>query len=350
MNDFYRILEAIQSTTQPSALATIIQVEGSAYRKAGTSMLFCQDGTRVGLISGGCLEEDLAHRVLDVIDSQIPQTVVYDMKSEDDLSWGQGAGCNGRIHVLVQPLTTPLKNRLQQVLDHLTQGRTVFWLQRLDAASDSKEKYVFVTEDGSVIGDHDAAVPNNIKAVLQELKHGETAKTFYIKGLNIFVYAQVLRPRQRVVIFGAGSDAQPLVLYASHAGFHVTVADWRPALCNLEMLPHAHATVVGCPRDVINQLHLGENDSVIVMTHSFQRDREILGILANQTLAYVGVLGSRNRTKRLLGQEEIPSWIQSPLGLSIGAQGPEEIAISALAQVIQAVRTVSSTSRRVINA
>lgn len=122
---------------------------------------------------------------------------------------------------------------------------------------------------------------------------------------------------------------------ASLAGFSVLVADWRSALCKKEFFPDANQVIVGFPGEVMPMLALSNQDFAIVLTHHFQRDQELLNLLKGQTLAYLGILGSKGRTQRLLEGSEIPPEINSPVGLSIGAEGPEEIAISIVAELIQ---------------
>ncbi|WP_409304146.1 XdhC family protein [Peribacillus sp. SCS-155] len=149
------------------------------------------------------------------------------------------------------------------------------------------------------------------------------------------MYIQSYEPKPRLIIFGAGLDAMPIVKIASHTGFSVTVSDWRPALCNDHNFPEADQLIVGFPHETIPMLDLTSRDSVLLLTHHFQRDKELLAYLMRKELAYLGVLGPRTRTQRLLEGKAIPSLIHSPVGLAIGAEGPAEIAVSIVAELIK---------------
>lgn len=145
-------------------------------------------------------------------------------------------------------------------------------------------------------------------------------------------------PKPCLYVFGAGEDAKPLVSLAARAGFHVTVIDWRPALCHHGHFPEAGRLITGAPEEVMEGLSMTKRDFVVIMTHSFQKDQIILHTLKNENVFYKGVLGPRRRTERLLGGAEIPEDIHSPVGLPIGAQGPKEIAVSIVGEMIQKMR------------
>ncbi|MFC4766736.1 XdhC family protein [Effusibacillus consociatus] len=338
MGDIHRILDVLNTSTQRSVLATIIKVTGSAYRKEGTCMLLQEDGTQIGLLSGGCLEADLAVRVPDVIREGISRTIIYDMRAEDDLSWGQGTGCNGAIHVLLEPVGQHLQEHLLTLKNFLDQGIPVTMLKKLTTDS-SVSDYIFCSEDDQFFGEWNGEPPFQIREFLSDaeqtgLHHG----MHFFPDLSAFVYIQHFHPKPRLVVFGAGPDAKPLVSFAAQTGYSVTVADWRPALCEETFFPDADQILVGLPDETIRKLQLSERDSVVIMTHNFQRDREFLSLLLNRKLGYLGILGSRERTSRLFHGTDVPDWIHSPAGLAIGAEGPEEVALSILAEIIKTRR------------
>lgn len=117
----------------------------------------------------------------------------------------------------------------------------------------------------------------------------------------------------------------------------MTVCDWRPSSCNENNIPDADHYIIGFPNEIMGQLSLNKNDYVIIMTHNFLRDKEILSYVTNQELYYVGIMGSSKRTQKLFNNE-IPNFIHNPVGLSIGAKGPYEIAISIIAEIIKIKR------------
>lgn len=332
MGDQYCILDAMTNTNGRAMLATIIRVEGSAYRKEGTMMLLTEDGKRYGILSGGCLEDDLAERAPRLWIENVSQTLVYDLSSEDDLSWGQGNGCNGTIHVLMEPVNEELTEHFALVRRELNEGRTVLHVKRLSDRGTVTD-YLFHSGNNRWFGQWSGAVPNDLNRFIPHRKAGwaermEPSERFFI---------QRFEPKPRLIIFGAGPDAKPLADFASRAGFRVVVADWRPALCNNVRFPEAKEWVTGLPEEIAADYPFSERDSVIVMTHHFQKDRQIIHALRLRKLQYIGLLGSKERTRRLLGGD-VPSWLHSPVGLPIGAEGPDEIAISILADVIRVSR------------
>ncbi|MCT2537794.1 XdhC family protein [Aquibacillus koreensis] len=325
MNDLYDILDTICISDEDGFMARIIRVEGSAYKKEGAMAFFQDNGSQVGLISGGCLEEDLAVRIQNGIQEQ-SCTISYDMRGIDSLTWGEGSGCNGVIDVLVERIEQDQKRYLQRLKSYLDKGKSVTYLKKL-REGDVSNDYLYVAEDHDHFGEWIGEIPKNI----QHLGDGIHA----CKDLGYDVYVQHMHPKQRLIIFGAGIDARPLVSFATATGFHVTVADWRPALCTKEKFPNAAEVVIGFPAELLARIQLTENDFVVILTHNFEKDKELLATLMHKKVRYLGVLGSKQRTRRLLGGKPIPENITSPIGLSIQAEGPQEIAISVVAELIQ---------------
>ncbi|WP_078409825.1 XdhC family protein [Priestia abyssalis] len=338
MEEIYRILDHIDSSVQRDILATIIHVEGSAYRKEGTSMLFREDGTQVGVLSAGCLEEDLSIRVQEMRAEAGPQMSIFDMRSYDDLSWGQGAGCNGVIHVLLEPVDVRLRQHLSVLKFYLQAGKTVMMVRKLTDGF-AVSGYLFFVEGQLPFGEWQGTIPNEVKTLQTKWKNSRHKSGLaFIPELDESFYLHCFRPKPRLIVFGAGMDVVPLVKLAAQTGFSVIVCDWRPAFCRESHFPDADQLVIGFPQETVNQLQLTPDDFVMILTHQFQRDQELLQLLVKQKLRYLGVLGSKSRTSRLLGGKEIPDSIYTPVGLPIGAEGPMEIAVSIVSQLIQIYR------------
>ncbi|WP_407269444.1 XdhC family protein [Radiobacillus sp. PE A8.2] len=330
MEDMHKILDHICSSPAGGVLATIIRVEGSAYKKEGAMMVWNPDGTAKGLLSAGCLEEDLAVRIENGAGKKT-ETICYDMRSIDELSWGEGSGCNGVIEVLLEPVDQLLHQHLRLVKEFLDEGKAVTMVKQL-ATDGTRPNYSFITETKEIFSCMEGTEPTNVQS-LRSLGNGKG----YSKELLTDVYVHHIEPKQRLFVFGAGKDSIPLVEFAAKSGFDVTVLDWRPALCQTVNFPHASKLIVGFPEQLLENVHLTDKDYVVILTHNFMKDKQLLDQLLEHDLRYLGVLGSKRRTARLLGckQEEIPGAITTPVGLSIDAQGPEEIAISIVAQLIQ---------------
>lgn len=345
MDDLYRILETIASSDNVTlVLATIIKVEGSAYKKEGSSMLIMEDRLRVGTLTAGCLEEDLNERAKQVWAEGLSCTVQYDLKDEDDLSWGQGAGCNGVITVLLEPVTEDLRRNLMSLKKRLDARLAVTRIKRFTKKLEPKQD-VYVVEDGTKFGSCDFF---NIEDFDLPIKGGNPYKAE--KGMKLMEHTSDLFfinqmvPRPYLYVFGAGEDARPLVSLAARTGFIVYVIDWRPALCHSGIFPEATELFVGPTEEMMKKLTFTKKDFVVIMTHQFQKDRYILSQLLEKTLFYLGVLGPKKRTERLLGNACVPDHIYSPAGLSICAIGPEEIAVSIVGEMIGKIRSNRETN------
>ncbi|MCY7981685.1 XdhC family protein [Bacillus inaquosorum] len=322
MGNLHLILDALLKDQDEAVLATIVQVEGSAYRKAGASMLFKKNGERVGLLSGGCVEEDLFQRISEMADQLTSALISYDMRAEDDLSWGMGAGCNGMIHIHAERITQERRRHYESVRDCLHSGKAVTAVKQIKSS-----RYLFLSENGRF--------GNWPDAPLQDIQR--IASTIHLPhfdpSTNMFI--QRIEPKPRLILFGAGPDIVPLANLAADTGFSVIVTDWRPAYCTSSLFPKADQLITAFPEQMLNEFQFFPQDAAVVATHHFQHDQAIVDCLFSQHLHYIGLLGSANRTKRLLNGKQPPAHFYSPVGLKIGAEGPEEIAVSVVAELIQ---------------
>lgn len=339
MDSIHQILDEIEDSTERSVLATVIKVEGSAYRKEGASMLSFEGGRQVGIISAGCLEIDLAIRADKLLNEDAIRSclVIYDMSSEDDLSWGRGAGCNGKIHILLEQVDPEFRKQLCTLKNHLDLGNPVVSV-RILREDFSVARTVFLTKD-----QHKSAHQDSVATHLgRMIRHEGKPRVQYMEDLKANVYIHPLSPKPCLYIFGAGPDARPLAAMAQQTGFSIKVWDWRLSYCNQAHFPGASFMQAGTVADIMKNIHFNPGDSVIMMTHDFQRDKELLhSLLAYRQISYLGILGPRKRTARLLEGADIPERLHSPVGLDIGADGPEEISISILADLIRTARQFS---------
>ena len=319
-------------------MATVIGVEGSTYRREGAKMLFDEKGFTYGMISGGCLEEDLIHHAMEVLQSGTTKIVTYDLKSENETSWGAGFGCNGIVYVFVEEVGwNGLKDRngknLWEIIDQkLLSGYRVASLKVIDEENDSNNK-IYYSEDGEVL-----YYSSNLKQQL--IKH---LKTFILLEEKVElteenqgkIMMELYKPREPLYIFGAGPDVEPLVKLVSKLDFSVCLIDARSKRCNKENFPTADELVIEFPHLYLRQKDLPLNSFVLIMTHNFKWDQYVLRHLVKKPPQYIGVLGPRRRTERLLYPELIPDWVHSPVGVDIFSEGPEEIAISIAAELIK---------------
>ncbi|NDI37098.1 XdhC family protein [Chengkuizengella sediminis] len=338
----HQILDVIQHSTKNNVLATILHVEGTAYLKEGTMMLIQEDGFQVGMLSAGCLENDLAIRSKEVFINGRPITITYDMSEETDISWGQGAGCNGVIYILLEFLDQELKENMLNLKEVLDQGIPILHIKTLTEDFKLENNYYYSFEGDTLITS-DVDLTLEIRSYLHhnQAESNPSQKSGVHKSdhFPIPFYTHIFSPKPRLIIFGAGPDVKPLVSLAALTGFSITLCDWRTEFCNKEQFPLANEFIIGFPKEMTNKLNLNSQDYVVIMTHHFQRDQEILSTLIHQHLRYLGILGPRIRTEKLLNHKSIPPSLRSPIGLFIGAKGPQEIAISIVAELIQCLRS-----------
>lgn len=298
-----------------AAIATVVRIRGSAYRRPGAKLLVRDDGGTSGGVSGGCLEADVRERALAVLRGAAPQLVHYETGSDDRQVFGLGLGCNGEVDVFVQQATTPAF---------------------LDAAWRIRE---------CLAGD----VPFAISTVLTGARAGDVSVVASIHGgetaidatAETEVFTEVLRPPPRLVVFGAGDDALPLARYAADAGFRVAVVDHRQAFLSAERFPGVRRLELRAEdAAACSSLPLGRDAYAIVKTHSLARDREWVRRLVGTEVAYIGVLGPRARVEEILRQVGAAhdGRVFGPVGLDVGAEGPEQVAMSIVAELL-AVRS-----------
>jgi xanthine/CO dehydrogenase XdhC/CoxF family maturation factor len=302
----------------PSVLATLVTVEGSSYRRPGARLLISDDGTRIGSISGGCLEEDVLERARGVAATGSAKLAVYDTTSENDLLWGVGLGCHGVVQVLIERL--PARPA---------------WAYAV-AQDLEKER----PSQLAVIWRSDGAVPLGTRLVYE---NGDSA--WNRSAADRGVYLETVVPPPRLVIFGAGDDARPLLRLAKEIGWAVTVADPRPAFATAERFPGADTRVCAPPAELVARAAPGAGAMAVVMTHRYIHDVPILRALLPRPLSFLGLLGPKKRADKILddlaseGLELTPSMrmsLHAPVGLDIGGDSPEEVALSIVAE-IQAV-------------
>ncbi|MFS0687769.1 XdhC family protein [Sporosarcina sp. 179-K 8C2 HS] len=321
MGSIPQLVDKLIESRQAAVIAKIIHVEGSAYRKEGAWMFFLEDGSRIGLLSGGCLEYDLQCRAKEMFHTGSVKICEFDLRSEDDLGWGRGAGCNGVVTVMLRDIDAGFKESLLFLHEQLKQGRPVQFVQSLENDFD------FCYSNGS---ERRGTLTRTFSTgEMQSFQHSAGRK--WIK--DKLYYYQLIWPAPSLYLFGAGGDARPFAALASSVGYAVHICDWRESLCTEEYFPNATSFQVAPINKLLNCITFNELDSVVIMTHDFQADQQILNSIQKEKLLYVGLLGSEKRTRRLLGSV-VPDWLHSPIGLSIGADGPEEIAVSIIAEMI----------------
>jgi xanthine/CO dehydrogenase XdhC/CoxF family maturation factor len=353
LGEILKVWEETARLGRPAVLATVVKVTGSAYRRPGARMIFPADRAPAGVVSGGCLEEDLAERAREVLASGEPHIQIYDMRSPDDIVWGMGLGCNGEIRVLLERLSPEEGSEQMTFLGECRErgGRGVMaTIFRVDGEMGAGiGDRLMLRQDGSLSGSvTGSAIFHRVmddSAACMKNRRSRVAcyddSSGRVEALIEYISAPV-----SLTIFGAGSDARPLVRLAKELGWDVTVIDNRPAYATPEHFPEADGVrVVDYGKIEESGLNIDRESPVVVMTHHFLRDLELLEYLVPRAFPYLGLLGPRKRTEKLLqelrsrgfdGDPEELNKLHGPIGVDIGSETPEEIALSILAE-IQAV-------------
>ncbi|QOL24662.1 XdhC family protein [Thalassotalea sp. LPB0316] len=283
-------------------LATVIETQGSAYRKAGAMMLINDLGQFFGLVSGGCLESDVMRHAKQCLVSGENKIVTYDMQDDSDISWQLGIGCGGMVKVLLQPLLESNQYlQLEQVLKLLKQGLPVNY--HVNAGDKLADNTVLSSD--------------------------------YDSDANRLVFT--LAPRVKLIIFGAGSDAIPLVNMAKQLTWHVNLIDSRPSYGRKSLFGQADNIIKASFTELSNHPEILAADIAIIMTHNLTLDAKALSLCQSLNLKYCGLLGPQHRTERVLRIakmtiDALTTPLFNPVGFDIGGELPESIALSMLSQ------------------
>ena len=325
-------------------LATVYETVGSTYSKAGAQMLINAGGDFQGMLSGGCLEGDLAEHAARVVSDGVSQTVTYDMRDEEDELWGLGVGCEGMMRVLLQPLESNASFQPMSDVLEILEGETLGSIATVVASSVPEIKpgacLLSAGERVTVHGLSDVARDSVLDAISRE--RGERASTLLSLSIGCDVLVATLRPPPNVLVLGGGLDAQPLVRMCADLGWRVTVQDHRPGYIEKGDFGAARRVLCLPVSDVDTAVDVGSFDAVVVMSHHLATDREYLRMLSRYSMRYVGLLGPPRRRRRLmsaLGAEAsgLESRLRGPAGIDIGGRGPEAIALSIVAEMHRAL-------------
>jgi xanthine dehydrogenase accessory factor len=359
MNELQAILKAFdesQKSGETSYLATVVNTKGSTYRRPGAKMLMTNTGKIVGAISGGCLENDVFQHTRLSMHLGEPIVVTYDNTADEDIVWGFGLGCNGVVQVFIERLDVESKVNaiafIAQCLNNQQRGviATVFGVE--NALNVKVGSRLILNHDNSVITDIEEA--NLTKVIIKDaqaaLDNQQTTVKKYELSSSIEVLIEVIQPATPLIIYGAGRDAVPVANFAKALGWDVTVIDCRSDEATLLRFAIADKVILTRREIVHKEVSIDENTIAVVMTHNYLDDLEILKTLLPSPARYLGILGPKKRTEKLLqdldaekitySKQQLQK-LYAPIGIDTGADTPEEIALSIIAE-IQTVLTKRS--------
>ncbi len=320
-------------------LVTLIRVEGSSYRKPGARLLTV-NGDYAGTISGGCLEAEVVKKAAWAVRSGATverYSTIFDDTSEIPY----GLGCGGTVDLLLEPSGTEEFRALCKALENSLHGQAAIVITLLPNQNAPLLRAVLTS--GEVAFCSDGLSLSSIDAALA----GELENAF----------VERLSAPQRLIVLGAGNDVQPLVRLATLLGWSVTVVDGRKQLARAERFPEAQRVLV-VPAGSISEIDLSPNDAVVLMTHSYEQDREWLAAVLPVAPRYFGILGARHRSSLLVSEAsamtglsiaECCARIYAPVGLDLGGDGPEAIALAVMAEAQACCMGRLAGSRRLLS-
>jgi xanthine/CO dehydrogenase XdhC/CoxF family maturation factor len=331
-----------------TALAMVTQISGSAYRRPGAKLLVEAGGSFLGSISGGCLEEDVREIGLGVLDSGASRLLHYDTGTDESKLWGLGLGCDGEVDILVRPISAVdaagdngLWTRVRALLD----GDAPFALATLVDAEGGRPGDTIVVGTGGLLagalrehrphfGPETAALEAEVVRLASAALAGGRSRFDTLGARRLFT--DVLLPPPKLLVCGAGDDARPTVALAAMMGFRVSVADHRSAYLTAERFPEAQRLFLIRPEEDAPGLPGDIDTYAVIKTHSLMRDTAWVKRLAATEIHYLGVLGPRARIEKIaaeLGMHGDPR-LFGPIGVDIGADGPEQVGLSIVAELL----------------
>lgn len=347
LGPLFPLFERERAAARPLALGVLLHTAGSTYRRPGALLLIGGDGEYAGLISGGCLEGDLAQHAREVIDSGRTRIVTYDLRHPDDLVWGLGAGCEGLMRIL---LTRVGPHEDWEPLAHLAASHTAHTPTAVGIIAESHDARVplgtLIVPAGPTTR-WPTGLPSAALAAFREARLEQALATAARSASprwveipatgSLFLLPLSLPPR--VLVLGAGPDAVPLVELAARLYWKVTLVDHRPAYAASARFPSAERVMLARPESLAEVLELSQYSAAVVMSHHLPTDLQYLRVLEHSPLPYVGLLGPPARRDKLLaelGERAVPlrPRLHAPVGLDLGVRSPEAIALSIVAEML----------------
>ncbi len=342
-----RIIEAFKAWAAEGrklVLATVYETQGSTYSKAGQRIIIADNGDYQGLVSGGCLEGDLAEHAAEVIADGQARSLTYDLRDEADEVWGLGIGCNGLLRILLQSLNPANDYEpFRRIAACQQSGETAISAVVVDSDNPQLEIGATITKRADAV--ESWGLPNAmVKKISADCKNLQDCELKNIKttiGTAQILFAPI-PPLHRLLIMGAGPDALPVLRFAHELGWVVTLADHRPGYLSSVDFDLADRRVESAPVDLSKGLDLANFSAAIVMSHNLDADRDYLRQLATTAIPYLGLLGPKQRRARLIEElgeagKQLEYRLHGPAGLEIGANSPESIALAIVAEMQRAL-------------
>jgi xanthine dehydrogenase accessory factor len=331
-----------------AVLVTLVRAEGSSYRRPGARLLLGARGEYAGTISGGCLETEVLRKATWLVrEGAVVER--YSTMFDDTAEVPFGLGCGGVVDLLLEPADTAECQALMVALEGAIAGEEVTVLTWLPNNKDRGLARAVLAASG----DFTFASEGLTEAELVEARAG-ALRQGWVESMPEGIFAERIAAPQRLFILGAGDDAKPLVSMGALLGWSVILMDGRAQLARAERFPEAERVVV-VSSNSSDVLGIRPEDAVVLMTHSYEQDRELLAAVLPLRPRYLGLLGARHRSSLLVSEVAVKlgqtvaaccEQIYAPVGLDLGGDGPEAIALAVIAEVQACCMGKLGTSRR----
>ncbi|MDG1275972.1 MAG: XdhC family protein [Algoriphagus sp.] len=359
MNEQKSIIKAYESAKKNQlkvALATVVQVDGSAYRRPGARMLITEAGELTGAISGGCLEGDALRKAQTVIFQQESMLVTYDTTDEDDQKFGIGLGCNGIIHVLIEPINFQDELNPVALLQMAISDREVGVLATVFSVKNARSAQIGTRflKKGDTYKKKDIGIATPVLEEIESVfSNSDLVKNeILILDDSHSIFIEVIHPPIQLLLFGAGNDTIPVAKMADLLGIEVILIDGRANQATTSRFPTVTKINVSPANFALEGITIDSYTVALLMTHNFEYEATVLETLLSNKLSYVGILGPKKKSEKLrerLETKELQAdWsnVYGPIGLDIGAENSEEIALSALSEIKAVLAGKSGTFLR----
>lgn len=349
LREIIKAYDAAVHAGKKAALAAVVHLDGSSYRRPGARMLVTDEGELTGAISGGCLEGDALRKALLVLNQQQSKLVTYDTSDEDDATIGIQLGCAGVIQVLFEPIQLNKPDNPIQLLRKAVAIRQQSVLVTLFSLENKRNEQpgtcLLMEANGNISGsipypEIEQFVMEDVQAAMASQQ--SSFKQYVGNEFSITAFVEFLQPPVSLVVIGAGNDAIPMMQIADTIGWDVRVVDGRNTHAKPERFASACQVLVSKPEKVLEQIPIDDQTVFVMMTHNYNYDLAMLKALLHKDVPYIGMLGPKKKLDRMLDElrddgmtitDEMLAKVFGPTGLEIGAETAEEIALSIIAEI-----------------
>ncbi|WP_207533148.1 XdhC family protein [Desertivirga arenae] len=350
IGEIVRAFNQARHENKLTALATVVKVEGSAYRRPGARMLVTEDGVLTGAISGGCLEGDALKKALLVMHQKEAMLVKYDTSDDDDAKLGVGLGCNGIIHILIEPIDPDSENAVT-CLEKCLKKREHTVFVTLFNEEERKQRQtgscLFIIDDKTIqLSALQADLENEIISESREALTSQISRISHFidpdSAGNLTAFIEVIPPAVVLNIIGAGNDVIPLAKMGSLLGWNVNVIDGRANLLSKERFPTAKRLITSRSDEILSHLEPDRYTVFALLSHNYIYDLNVIKAILPLSIPYIGVLGPKKKLNRILQElkdegleysADDLAKVYGPAGLDIYAETSEEIALSILSEI-----------------